>query len=202
MAIVNLLKANYTGKLGQTVGAKWKGKSALRTLTPPSNPDTAAQQEVRGIFGQMTKFTARFTDQLRYVSALQTRNMSVRNAIIKLNKDQFTAGAFVKSDLLISKGGLQKPAGAAATGATSGVTVTWTAPTATNFTQDAEAVIVVVEEENDIAAVDTAPINDLTKVVNVTLPSGVTADVYVYFIDWRGTNKVASDSVYLSASVA
>lgn len=199
---MNLLKANWTGKVGQTVGAKWKGVSTIRTYTVPSNPDTASQQVVRGGFGTITSFVARFTDQLRYLSALQTRNMSVRNAIIKLNKDMVASGSLTKADLLISKGGLQKPAGFTATAASTGVTVTWTAPTATNFTDDAVAVIVVVEEENDIAVVATEKVSTLTKQVAVTLPSGVTADVYMYFIDYRGTNKVGSDSVYASAAVA
>ncbi len=202
MGKMNLLKANWTGKVGQTVGSKWKGVSTIRTYTVPSNPDTAAQQTVRGGFGAVTAFVARFTDQLRYLSALQTRNMSVRNAIIKLNSEMVASGNLTKADLLISKGGLQKPAGFTATASATGVAVTWTAPTATNFTDDATAVIVVVEEENDIAVVATEKVSALSKTVAVTLPTGVTADVYMYFIDYRGTNKVGSDSVYAAAAVS
>ena len=202
MGKMNLLKANWEGKVGQTVGSKWKGTSTIRTYTAPSNPDTAAQQTVRTAFGQMSTFVARFTDQLRYLSALQTRNMSVRNAIVKLNKEQIADGAFSKADTLISKGGLQKPSGATATAAATGVTFTWTAPTATNFTADAIAVLVVVEEEKDIAIVQTAKVTDLTKEVTVTLASGDVVDAFIYFIDWRGSNKIGSDSVYLTATVA
>lgn len=202
MGKMNLLKANWTGKVGETVGSKWKGTSTIRTYTKPSNPDTAKQQTVRGGFGEITSFVARFTDQLRYLSALQTRNMSVRNAIIKLNAEMVSSGTLTKADLLISKGGLQKPAGFTATASATGVSVSWTAPTATNFTDDAIAVIVVVEEENDIAVVATEKVSALSKTVAVTLPTGVTADVYMYFIDYRGTNKVGSDSVYASAAVS
>lgn len=202
MGKMNLLKANWEGKVGQTVGSKWKGTSTIRTYTAPSNPDTAAQQTVRTAFGEMSTFVARFTDQLRYLSALQTRNMSVRNAIVKLNKEQIADGAFSKADTLISKGGLQKPSGATATAAATGVTFTWTAPTATNFTADAIAVLVVVEEEKDIAIVQTAKVTDLTKEVTVTLASGDVVDAFIYFIDWRGSNKIGSDSVYLTATVA
>lgn len=202
MGKMNLLKANWEGKVGETVGAKWKDQSTIRTYTKPSNPDTAAQQTVRSGFGEITSFVARFTDQLRYLSALQTRSMSVRNAIIKLNKDMVAAGALVKADLLISKGGLQKPAGVTATAATTGVTVTWTAPTATNFTTDAIAIIVVVNEDKDIAIVAQEKVSTLTKEVAVTLASGDACDVYVYYIDWRGSNKIGSDSVYSSATVA
>lgn len=202
MGKMNLLKANWEGKVGETVGSKWKDKSTIRTYTKPSNPDTAKQQVVRSGFAELSSYTARFTDQLRYLSALQTRSMSVRNAITKLNKDLIAGGALVKSDLLISKGGLQKPAGVAATAATTGVTVSWTAPTATNFTSDAVAVIVVVEEAKDIAIVTTEKVSTLTKQVAVTLESADECDVYVYFLDYRGSNKAASDSVYVSATVA
>lgn len=202
MGKMNLLKANWEGKVGQTVGSKWKGTSTIRTYTPPSNPDTAAQQTVRSAFGEMSAFVARFTDQLRYLSALQTRNQSVRNAIIHLNKEQIADGTFTKADTLVSKGGLQKPNGATATAAATGVTFAWTAPTATNFTADAIAVLVVVEEEKDIAIVQTAKVSELTKEVTVTLASGDVIDAFVYFIDWRGSNKIGSDSVYLTATVA
>ena len=202
MATVNLLRASYEGKLGQTVGAKWKSSATIRTLAKPANPDTQKQQTVRTGFTQITQFVARFTDQLKYLSALQTRNMSVRNAIIKLNKDMVAAGALVKADLLVSKGGLQKPAGVAATASSTGVTVTWTDPTATNFTSDARAIIVLVVEDKDIAIVADEAVSANTKTIDVELASGDVADVYVYYIDWRGSNKIGSDSVYSTATVA
>ena len=202
MATVNLLRASYEGKLGQTVGAKWKSSATIRTLAKPANPDTQKQQTVRTGFTQITQFVARFTDQLKYLSALQTRNMSVRNAIIKLNKDMVADGALVKADLLVSKGGLQKPAGVAASAAATGVTVTWSDPTATNFTSDARAIIVLVVEDKDIAIVADEAVSAKTKTIDVELSSGDVADVYVYYIDWRGSNKIGSDSVYATATVA
>ena len=202
MATVNLLRASYEGKLGQTVGAKWKSSATIRTLAKPANPDTQKQQTVRTGFTQITQFVARFTDQLKYLSALQTRNMSVRNAIIKLNKDMLADGALVKADLLVSKGGLQKPAGVAASASSTGVTVTWSDPTATNFTSDARAIIVLVVEDKDIAIVADEAVSAKTKTINVELSSGDVADVYVYYIDWRGSNKIGSDSVYATAAVA
>lgn len=40
---MNTLKGNYTGKVGQTVGSKWKNLSTERVFTKPSNPNTEAQ---------------------------------------------------------------------------------------------------------------------------------------------------------------
>lgn len=200
MGKMNLLKANWTGKVGQTVGAKWKDKSTLRTFTRPSNPNTDAQQTVRRGFGEMTSFVARFADQLRYESALETRGMSVRNAIIKLNKAQVADGQFDKSTLLISKGGLQKPNGATVTAAASGITFTWDEPTATNFTAKAKAVAVIVNEEEDVAVVASGLVSAKTLVVGTALPAG-DYDCYLYFIDFRGSNKVGSASVYNTGNV-
>ncbi len=201
MGIMNLLKANWTGKVGQTVGAKWKDKSTLRTFTKPANPDTEAQRTVRRGFGEMTSFVARFADQLRYLSALQTRGMSVRNAIIKLNREQVADGEFDKTTLLISKGGLQKPNNVTVTAAASGVTFTWDEPTATNFTSKAEAVAVIVNEAEDVAVVAKGLVSAKTLAVGDTLPAG-DYDCYLYFIDYRGSNKVGSASIYKAGAIS
>ena len=75
MGILNLLKANYTGKVGQTVGAKWKDKSTIRTYTKPSNPDTAAQKQTRKGFGDVSTFIATFADQIKMYSSLDRKSV-------------------------------------------------------------------------------------------------------------------------------
>lgn len=201
MGKMNLLKANWEGKVGQTVGAKWKNKSTIRTYTKPSNPDTAAQQSVRGVFAEMTSFVALFADQIKYLSALNTAGQSVRNAIIQANKDQIAAGTFTKANLLISKGGLQKVAGEAASASAGKITVTWTAPTATNFTANAKLIAVAVQSTSGLVEVIEAPASAETVSGDMVFETG-TVDVYVYFLDKRGSNKVASASDYLSVSIS
>lgn len=202
MGVMNLLKANYEGKVGQTVGAKWKNKSTLRTYSKPANPDTQAQQEVRGVFSSMTKFVAMFADQIKYLSALNTSGMSVRNAIIKLNKDQISAGAFNKADLEISKGGLQKVAGEAGVMASGIVTITWTAPTATNFTNNAKLIAVLVQESSGMVEVLEAAATATTVTGSLAFDPAEDVDAYVYFLDKRGSNKVASLSDYIAVTGA
>lgn len=201
MGKMNLLKGKWDGKVGQTVGAKWKNKPTIRTYSIPSNPRTQAQQDVRGAFKSITSFVALFSDQIKYLSALDTAGMSVRNAIVKINKDMIANNSFAKANLIISKGGLQKVTGEAATEASGKVTVTWTAPTATNFTNDAELVTVMVQESTGIVEVATAKATDLTLTGNVTFEAG-SVDIYVYYIDKRGSNKVASVSDYISVTIA
>lgn len=196
MGKMNLLKANWYGKVGQTVGAKWKNKSTIRTYTKPANPDTAAQQTVRGGFASITSFVALFADGIRYKSALDTAGQSVRNAIIKLNKEMVAAGSLVKADLLISKGGLQKPTVSTATLATGKVSVSFAAPTATNFTNKAKLIVVAVDDVDGVVDVFEAAPNAATATGTVTFSSSNNVDVYAYWLDFRGSNKVASSSVY------
>lgn len=203
MGKMNLLKANWEGKVGQTVGAKWKNRSTIRTYTKPSNPKTAAQLSVRSAFAGMTAYVALFADQIKYLSALNTSGQSVRNAIIQANKAQIQAGTFDKATLLISKGGLQKVSGEMAEAATKKVKVTWTNPTATNFTDKAKLVAVMVQEASGLVDVVT---EDAKKGVtgvtsNIDFETG-DVDVFVYFLDVRGSSKVASISDYLTAAIA
>lgn len=200
MGKMNLLKANWEGKVGQTVGAKWKNLSTIRTYTKPSNPKTSEQQKVRGVFAQMTTFVALFADQIKYLSALNTSGQSVRNAIIQANSEQIMSGAFDKATLIISKGGLQKVAGESASQTTGKVTVTWDNPTATNFTANAKLVAVMVQSTSGLVEVAEADAKAGTLTGNITFAAG-SVDIYVYYLDKRGSNKVASISDHLAVTV-
>lgn len=198
MGKLNLLKAAYYGKVGETVGAKWKDKNTVRVLTVPSNPNTMAQQTVRTVFRDMSKFVSLFSDQIKTVSALNTRGMSVRNAIIKMNKQQIMDGTFEAGDLVISRGGLPTPGGAAASGAQANgeLTVPVTEITGSNVTPKAKIVVVAVSTKAQQAWVNVG--NNTTG--DVTISTGVTGtepfDVYIYAIDYRGSAKVGSLSRY------
>lgn len=201
MGKMNTLKGNYIGKVGQTVGAKWKNLSTERVFTKPANPNTQAQQTVRSGFKAINAFVALFADQIRYKSALDTSGMSVRNAIVKLNKDMVAGNSFNKANLIVSKGGLQKVAGEAASATAGKVTVTWTAPTATNFTENAKLVAVMVQEDSGMVEVAEAAADAGTLASTLTFLAG-TVDIYVYFLDKRGSNKIASLSDYLTVTIA
>lgn len=204
MGKMNLLKGNWEGKVGQTVGAKWKNKSTIRTYTKPSNPKTAAQMSVRSAFASMTAYVALFADQIKYLSALNTSGQSVRNAIIQANKMQISGGTFDKSTLMVSKGGLQKVTNEQATEAAGKITVTWDKPTATNFTKDAKLVAICIQESSGLVEVleaEAKPVGSATVSGNITFVAG-NVDIYVYFLDKRGSNKVASLSDYLTVNIA
>lgn len=201
MGKMNTLKGNYIGKVGQTVGAKWKNLSTERVFTKPANPNTQAQQTVRSGFKAINAFVALFADQIRYKSALDTSGMSVRNAIVKLNKEMVAGNSFNKANLIVSKGGLQKVAGEAASASAGKVTVTWTAPTATNFTENAKLVAVMVQEDSGMVEVVEAAADAGTLESTLTFLTG-DVDIYVYYLDKRGSNKIASISDYLTVAIA
>lgn len=196
MGKMNLLKAKYDGKVGQTVGAKWKNKATIRTYSTPANPKTESQMKVRDAFSQITKFVALFADSIKYKTALDVSGMSVRNAIIKLNKSMIDSGDVALKDLQISKGGLQKPMTFAAVKDTDNtIKVTWAKPTATNFTSKAKLVIVAVDEEEQITDVFEADATAEAAKGSVSFENATGIQVYGYYIDYRGTSKVGSVSV-------
>lgn len=200
MGIMNLLKADWKGKVGQTVGAKWKNKSTIRTYSIPADPKTAAQLEVRDAFKELTSYVALFSDQIKYLTALDTSGMSVRNAIIKLNKAMVGPSGFDKANLLISKGGLQKITGFTPTIATNRLSATWTAPTATNFTADAKIIIVGVQQNSGMVEVIEADATAATATGTLAFAAAENIDVFAYYLDKRGSSKVASESIYAEAT--
>lgn len=202
MGKLNLLKGAYEGKVGQTVGAKWKNKSTVRTFTKPSDPKTQAQMDVRNAFAAMTSFVALFADQIKYISPLSTAGMSVRNAIIKQNKAQIQGNAFNAANLVIAKGGLQKPSTVAVVKdeTTNVLKATFAKPTATNFTKKAIAVLVAVDKTNQIVDVATGPASEGSVTGTIAFAGTEKVDTYLYFLDYRGTAKVGSLSVYTEVS--
>ena len=194
MGKLNLIQGKWDGKVGQTVGAKWKSKATIRAYAKPSNPNTAMQQEKRGIFGQMSIFLALFTDQIKTLTSLNTRGMTVRNAIIKANKDQYgTSGVFDAATLIVNKGGLVNVQGTWSAVTATGATLTYTAPTATNISDKAKVVAVAVSKDGRSAAVGTG--NAKTP-ETITLSFNAVTDVALYYwlIDYRGSTRVGSIS--------
>lgn len=56
MAIQNFLSGGYYGKLGETVGQRWKNKRTIRSYVIPNNPRTEKQQANRGLFANAVSY--------------------------------------------------------------------------------------------------------------------------------------------------
>lgn len=87
MGKFNILKGGWTNSVGVTTGAKWKDMMIIKTKPYPSNPDTLPQQHIRSGFAVTSAFFALFAPSLRECTTLNLKSMSVRNALMKLNKD-------------------------------------------------------------------------------------------------------------------
>lgn len=201
MGELNLLKGAYTGKVGKTVGAKWKNLSTVRTFTKPANPKTEAQVSVRNAFKEINSFVARFSDAIKYLSAWNIAGMSVRNAIVKTNKAMIDTGMLNKEALQISKGGLAKPTDLKGTwdsSAGGAITFAWKKPIASNISADAKMVIVAVDVTNDLFEVVEAKASAEAATGTVSFPANAELSVYGYILDKHGSVKVASNSVYVT----
>lgn len=198
MGLLNLIRGKWDGKVGQLVGSKWKDKATLRSYAVPSNPKTEAQMTVRTGFGDISKFVALFADQIKTLSALNTRSMTVRNAILALNKEMIAAGTLTAGDLKISRGGLPVPSGISITASNTGgkITATWTEVVGSTITAKAQIVVVAVDTANNSAYVGNALNSAGTLEITATVGASAQLDCYAYLLDYRGTAKVASVSVY------
>jgi hypothetical protein len=202
MAILNLITASYSGKLGQTVGAKWKDKHTLRALSKPTDLNSPAQQHVRSYFRDISKFLSLFTVELRTLTSLSTRGMTVRNAIIKVNKALFDDDTFDPATLIINKGGLPSIAGFTLTAPAglASLDINWTASTSPIVSAKAKVVVVVVDKDHDFAVVSTALQSAGTLSIAAAVPPSATLHGYIYLMDKRGSTKVGGASVHEAAT--
>ena len=198
MALLNVLKGSWEGKLGQTVGSKWKNKSTIRSYTKPTDPHSPAQTAQRDSFGYWSKFISLFSDQLKILSPLDTNGMSVRNAIIKLNKEIIAAGDTDYTLLKVSRGGLPAPTNFDITTTTlpGPMVITWDRPTAVNISSKCKLVYIVVNVEDLYARVGSVLASAGTVTIQVPSPGGQDNLVFAYFLDYRGSTKVGSTNVF------
>lgn len=202
MGILNLLKAAYSGKVGQTVGAKWKDKHTVRVYTIPTNPKTQAQETVRAGFKAISEYVALFADPLRTVSPLDTRGMSVRNAIMKLNKEMIAGDSFDAETLQISRGGLPAPKLPSSLTITSPnpIQVSLTQVTGSTITSKAKIILVAVNDTTKAAAVQVAENKTASATISLPVSLGDKVNLYAYTLDYRGSSKVGSKTAFVTAT--
>lgn len=197
---MNLLKANWEGKVGQTVGAKWKDKSTIRVLTKPSNPQTQAQTAHRNYFSNLSKTLASVGAQMKQWSMIDTSKMSWRNQIMHINADLVAEMNEDLQQFIFSKGRLPLLAGLTSSTAlpATSIAVTWTPPTVGTITQTTRAVIFVMPDYFEGAQGNGAIANFVpaTGSGTITLPAPLDTGVYLvgYLYDPYPTRKAAGPS--------
>lgn len=195
MGRMNFSKGGWTGSVGIHTGRTWKGIQVIATKAEPAYSRTEAQGTIRDAFGRFNRWTALFAPEIKYLTSLNTSKQSVRNAITQLNKAHMTDPEYPYEDMQINAGGRQKPIAPAATSADGIVTVTWTKPTSTVYSDQAKMIILVIDEDD--AMVEVGQVEPTAETWTGTINMGTNTDIYVYcwLLDKVGSMRVGSKSV-------
>ena len=94
MAIQNFLSGGYYGKLGATVGQRWKNKRTIRTYVIPKNPRTPTQQANRGKFADAVIFAQMGLQMNYYCTLFEDPNFTKWNFRMKTARELKNAGLF------------------------------------------------------------------------------------------------------------
>ena len=92
MAIQNFLSGGYYGKLGATVGQRWKNKRTIRTYVVPNNPRTPSQQANRGKFADAVTYSQIGMQMNYYCALFDDPNMTRWNYRMKVARELKAAG--------------------------------------------------------------------------------------------------------------
>ena len=83
MAIQNFLSGGYYGKLGATVGQRWKNKRTIRTYVIPTNPRTEKQQANRGKFSDAVTYAQMAMQMNFYATCFESPDFTKWNYRMK-----------------------------------------------------------------------------------------------------------------------
>ena len=92
MAIQNFLSGGYYGKLGATVGQRWKNKRTIRTYVVPANPRTPTQQANRNKFANAVIFAQMGMQMNYYCTLFDDPNFTKWNYRMKVARELKNAG--------------------------------------------------------------------------------------------------------------
>ena len=92
MAIQNFLAGGYYGKLGATVGQRWKNKRTIRTYVVPANPRTEIQQANRGKFANAVTYAQMGMQMNYYATCFSDPNFTHWNYRMKTARELKNAG--------------------------------------------------------------------------------------------------------------
>ena len=92
MAIQNFLAGGYYGKLGATVGQRWKNKRTIRTYVVPANPRTEIQQANRGKFANAVTYAQMGMQMNYYATCFNDPNFTHWNYRMKTARELKNAG--------------------------------------------------------------------------------------------------------------
>ncbi len=208
-----------SGKVGNVVGASWKGIDYLRSLpSQVANPNTTGQRTSRGKMSMVVKFLRSCTALVRVGFGGFALKMSAFNAATSYNLQQAVSGEYPNleldyASLMFSKGTLPRAVNALANADTPGaVEITWDDNSASGTAKGDDTAMVLIYnpvKDASIYSASAAIRSDLFAVIDVPA-DWATDDVHCYIAFYDNTKTAGtrpkdytSETVYAGvASVA
>jgi hypothetical protein len=209
MAIINQgILGGLSGKVGQVIGASWRGINYLRIYAVPSNPQTAAQTL------QRTKFSHCVALAKSVLSTICNKfwenmfpQMSGFNALVKKNLPLCEEDGTLGVSNVISAGSLEcinLSAGTYNPG-TGAVSCTFSPVCTGNGLASDKVVIVVYDRFERFSYVNDTGVLRSAGTITAALPAGLTAaDLLAFAFVYRGTApnyEIANSSSWQLAAV-
>ena len=207
MAITNKgILGGVSGKVGNVVGASWKGIDYVRGYAIPSNPQTTDQQEQRAKFAWAVMFGKELLSTIcqRYWNHIHPR-MSGFNAFVKTNVSLTDPMGGIQEGNQILTGSLENGSTLTAgyklsSGAVTGII---TNHIHSNGLSTDRMIVVCAHKTLSVAVVDdsgqTRGIDGSTHAYTLNLPAGLVYDDLIVFVGFsRGTGKTMLNSPSVS----
>lgn len=198
----------FSGKIGNVVGAKWRGIDVMK-IKPSNvrNPKTEGQVKQRSRFGLMIGFLKIQGEYINEGYRQFAKGMSPMNAAMSYNIQNALTGTYPNIDIdypnvMLSRGVLTPAINGAATSSNAGViNLSWTDNSGSGSAKTNDQAMVVVFSptlQESVIKLDGATRTDAT--LALTLPSafeGETVKVYLAFKSSDGSK--VSNSTYLGS---
>lgn len=197
-----------SGKVGNVIGANWKGIDYLR-IKPSSvaNPRTPGQVDQRSKFSTVLRFLQPMTDFLRVTFRQYASGMTQFNAAMSYNLNNAITGVYPAfaidfPNALVSRGNLTTPANATATSTIAAeLDLAWLDNSGTGSAMATDKALIVAINTLRGEAVFTTSGPDRSggnAVINLPAEySGESLETYLGFISEDGSK--VSNSVYLGS---
>ena len=197
----------FSGKVGNVVGASWRGISYMRSLPQNvRNPRTAGQRSQRSKFALALALLKPMTAFLRTGWKLYAHRQSPFNSAMSYTLANAIVGTYPDyqvdlSKVLVSRGNLQSASNATTTATGGNIVISWNDNSGVGSAKQTDkALIAILNLEKGEAITDTAGRERTEETQTIVLPadwSGDEVQTYLGFVSEDG--REVSNSAYLGA---
>jgi hypothetical protein len=197
----------FSGKVGNVVGASWRGIAYMRSLPQNvRNPRTQGQRSQRNKFALSLSLLKPMTAFLRTGWKLYAHRQSPFNAAMSHTINNAIIGEYPDYEIdagkvLVSRGALTPATNGSVVASSANLMLSWNDNSGVNFAKETDkALIAVLNLTKGEAITDTAGAERAERTQTVALPadwSGDNVEVYLGFISEDG--KEVANSVHLGS---